>query len=107
MWVVAGRDNVVDDQDPALRVHGSAAVCKDLHALRDSFRGHVLILLSASDDRGLVKEHALQLWVRFENRSQEAPMSTADIHERPDSRELLRFSGSRPWRGLSSILRRP
>src|SRR5262245_25633448 len=50
----------------------------------------MLVLLGAFDDRRLVEQHALQLRVRFQYRGQEAAVTAADIHQRPEPRELIR-----------------
>ena len=121
--VVAGRDDVVDDEYSPFLVHSGAAVLENLHALlivpvvedvfhdvgiaarrhsleetscfepaalSDSPCGHVLILLRASDHRGLVEQHALQLGVRFEDGGQQTAVAATDIHERADPGELIR-----------------
>src|SRR5579864_7969411 len=45
----------------------------------------VLILSGARDDRGLIEEHSLQFRIRLEDGAQEAAVSPAHVHDRPDS----------------------
>ena len=68
-----------------------AAICGGGES--DYFRLTVLatlpVMLSASDDRAPVEEHALQPWIRFEDGGQEAAVSAGDIDQRPEPGELI------------------